>query len=522
MACMIAAPTVLGGCAASEDAICEVVGREGKLLTSIDNVLSIAISPEALDESVEVCIAQSREAPQVAGPAYRVKPSIPLNYAATVTYRHALPGDTSEINIGRIDGDDFASGAGGWTSMDDCRVQRSDRLVRCSDTELAAYYGLLDGLQGNTADSNADTAGTSGASAADTGQVTLTTTMSMTTDPTNTTDPSDDTNAEETDPTDPTGNSIDYPPECDDLAQGPFTAEDLGALFVTDDTSSPPLGPEDMAMDGDGGFVARSGTSLRRYTLGSPPVLDNGFSPPTFAGPTLGLRYAPNGDLVMMQRTNGRVEVMHPDNTVETLFMQQANSVPNGLFVDADGIVWTTFFTTSRVMRLDPAGEDPAAVVTMQGSPNGVIFDPLRSVLFFLFYSDGVQPSQLLRIPIAADGTAAGASAVVTDMDGFSDGLAIDVCGNMYVVDQGGAGNLIDPNTSRVDRVFMNDAGEVDSIEEILVIEEDDDGNGAEISNLVWGDGEFSTTAYMIGLRGRVYSTDLQIGGAPAGSTPMR
>ncbi|MBC8068306.1 MAG: hypothetical protein IAG13_08230 [Deltaproteobacteria bacterium] len=513
---------VSSGCAAEGESICQEVGRAGALLTSIDNVLSIAISPEALDESVEVCIAQSREAPEVAGPAYRVKPSLALNYAATVTYRHALPSDTSEINIGRIDGEAFAAGDGSWASMDDCRVQASDRLVRCSDTELAAYYGLLDGLQGNTADSIADTAGETGASAETGTATTPMTTTPMTTTPMTTVDPTDDeTIGEETDPTDPTG-GIEYPPECDDLVMGPFTdmVVDHGPLFESVD-ALPPLGPEDLAMDGNGGLVARSGTTLRRYVLGDPLVLDDSFAPPTNLNtPTLGLRYTPGGDLVMMQRSVGRIEVMSPDYSIETLLMQSATSIPNGLYIDPAGVLWVTFYGQQRISRYDPAAKDPEfEQVAMQMEPNGVLFDPLRQVVFYLNYGGQSPPGQVLRMPIDPDGTSAGAGEVVTDLDdAFADGLGLDVCGNVYVVDQGGATDLFAANTSRVFRVFMDDDGELEDLEVIIEIEEDDDGNGAEVSNIAWGDGEFSTTAYLVGLRGRVYSVDLQIGGAPQGA----
>ncbi len=515
--------SLAGGCAAEGESICKTVGREGVLLQSIDRVLSIAISPESVDEPVEICIAQSLSAPEVAGPAYRVKPAIPLNYAATITYRHALPEDTSEVNIGRIDGEDFASGNGTWQSLPNCRVAVGDRLVRCPDDELAAYYGLLDGLQGNTNDSIADTGtGETGVTSVTT---TASTTMSMTTMATTmttvepTTDPTDDT---DTDPTDPTG-GIEYPEECETLAPGPFSdvVVDHGQLFESVD-ALPPLGPEDLAMDGNGGLVARSGTTLRRYTLGDPLELDATFTPPTNLNtPTLGIRYTPDGDLVMMQRATGRIEVMHPDYSVETLLMQSATSIPNGLYIDPTGVLWVTFYGQQRISRYDPAAKEPEfEQVAMQMEPNGVLFDPLRSMLFYLNYGGQSPPGQLWRMPINPDGSSAGAAALVTDLDdAFADGLGLDVCGNVYVVDQGGATDLFAPNTSRVFRVSMADSGELDDSEELIVIEEDSEGNGAEISNIMWGDGDFATTAYMIGLRGRVYSADVQIGGAPHGAT---
>jgi hypothetical protein len=52
----------------------------------------------------------------------------------------------------------------------------------------------------------------------------------------------------------------------------------------------------------------------------------------------------------------------------------------------------------------------------------------------------------------------------------------------------------------------------MDAIEEIVVID-----NG-EVSNIAWGDGDFANTAYLLGLRGHLYSFDVQIGGAPDGA----
>src|SRR5262249_52763836 len=151
-----------------------------------------------------------------------------------------------------------------------CRVQASERLVRCFDDGISAYYGLLDGVIGSVEEGIADT-GAETTGVADTGPSTITaTTMTPTTDPTDAQDPTetDPTNAEdptETDPTDPSG-GIEYPEECEDLMPGPFEAIDHGQVVETED-ASPPLGSEDLVMDGNGGVVMRSGTSLRRFLL---------------------------------------------------------------------------------------------------------------------------------------------------------------------------------------------------------------------------------------------------------------
>jgi hypothetical protein len=110
------------GCSATSEQVCQSVGRDGALVHSADRVVTIAISPEALDETVEICVGPSDAPPMVAGPAYRVKPDVPLHFAATVTYRAVLPSDVDMINIGRIDAEDFAQGKGQWRSHGGCRV----------------------------------------------------------------------------------------------------------------------------------------------------------------------------------------------------------------------------------------------------------------------------------------------------------------------------------------------------------------------------------------------------------------
>lgn len=477
------------GCAQPTEEVCRTVGRDGALVQSVDHVLSIAISPEALDEDVEICIAPSEAPPMVAGPAYRVKPSIALHFAATVTYRGALPDDVSMTNVGRIDERDFEQGKGRWRSLAGCRVEPEQQLVRCMDEELAAFYGLLDEFIGNTADSVADSIGSEEVTTDDPSATTMTTTMttSVSTETGDTEDP------------------IVYPPECDTLFAGPFEAMPLGMLFTAE---APNNGAEDIAMDGNGGFVGRSGNSLRRIdmaTLDAAP-LENAA---TFTTTTLGLRYTAGGDLVMLQRADNTIEIMHPDGTVDTPIT--GLGLPNAVFVDTTGIVWYSEFTAGTVSRWDlPAGGQPTVVGTVSGA-NGVVFDPLRSILFFVGYNEG----QLWRAPINPDGTA-GTAVMVTELTGFSDGVAMDVCGNLYVVDQGGAADLATAgNTSRLDRVHMDDGGAlVGAVEEIATFPE------SQIANVVFGDGAFSTTVFLSGLPGAVFSIDLQIEGAPTPTTP--
>lgn len=452
------------------------------MLQSYDTVLTIAIQPEALDETDTFCLSPTDLPPEVFGAAYRLDPPVRLNYDAVVSYRGELPDDLSDVNVGRISERDFASGKGKWVSLQGCRADETDRHVQCIDPELSKFYGLLDRVMGDTSDTVADTSG-------DTGDPT--TGASMTTTPPETTE------------TDTGPVPIDYPPECDSLARGPFDIIGQGTLF---EPVAADNGPEDMAADGQGGFIARSGTRLVRLdvtggTLGT--ANDPGFfvselvDSPLFGSATLGIRYAASGELVFAQGDDDVVRTMAPDGTVTTLV--EGVDLPNGVYVDTDGAVWYTEFLGNRVWRVDLAGGAPT-MIAMSPQPNGILYDPRRQIVFFPNFMTG----ELWSVAIADDGTPA-QPVLVTTVDGATiDGLAMDVCGNLYGVDNAGPVRLL--------RFFMDDFGVMSEVEDVAV------GFGQQ-ANASFGVGEaygdFQTAIFLTGLDGEIEYVDVGITGAP-------
>ena len=91
----------------------------------------------------------------------------------------------------------------------------------------------------------------------------------------------------------------------------------------------------------------------------------------------------------------------------------------------------------------------------------------LRGMAFFVRYDQ----SQLWRISISGSGMPIGQPTMVADLTGFSDGITLDVCGNLYVVDQGGVDGP--SGTSRIDRVFMTDGGDLIQVEGVIVESQD-------------------------------------------------
>ncbi len=503
---------VLGvGCAKAPEERCTTVGRAGGLIYSVDNILSIALQSEALDDDTEFCVVESKNAPDIYGNAYRVFPNPKLHFAAAISYRFALPEDLSEINIGRVDAEDYAANAGEFVSLPGCRIEEGARQVTCVDDEIAKFYGLLDDFDGPVTDSIGGTSGVD-PSVGPTTNPTDPTTMTAT-DPVTATQDTQDTGAETGDDT---GTPIVYPEVCNDLPPGPFDPIEVGLVFAP--IVPPPGGSQDITSDGLGGFIGRSGNGLARldvmgaaYGVANDPgfLIQAIATPVTFDYPSLGVRYQSNGDLILMQGPEGIVEVMHSphDGAAPDVLDELVDGLgfANAVYVDPDDIVWYSDFSTGDVVRLDTASGNDSLVANVE-EVNGLVYDPLRSMLFIVTRgSDGA--SLLYRQPVSATGTPIGDPAEVAEIDGYADGLALDECGNVYVVDQGNGAD------GRVDRVYMNDAGEVDDVEEIV------QGLNADISNARFGYGAdygpFQTSMFLVGVEGRVFYIDVGVGGTP-------
>jgi hypothetical protein len=527
---LAAALAPLGGCGQLDES-CQLVGRAGGLIQSADSVLSIAVPPEALDESIEFCVAPptGKTPPASYGPAYRVAPATKLSYSATISYRFNLPHDTSETNIGFIDDAALAVGMGDWVPLETCRIEHDPRQVQCKGGDIEPYYALLDGQFENVTASDTladtgsstdptDTDGGTGMTAGMTTATTMTTTMTTMADTGMTTDPTDPTNV----------NPIDYPPECDDLASPPFDVFHAGQWFdpwpggMT--AMGGPLGAEDMAPDGQGGFVGRHVNGVVRIDvsgatfgmsvpdadpsdLGSIGITRTPFpGDPDFTGTsTLGIRYTSMGDIAMLQLGDRAIDLLHQDGTVDRIL--QVPGLPNAVYADLDGALWYSEYSSGNVRRYDIANDDNTLIANLP-TADGLIYDPLRMMLFYVRYD----LSQLWRIDIAADGSAAGQPTMVTDLQGFSDGVTLDVCGNLYVVDQGGVDGP--SGQSRVDRVFMTDGGDLINVEEIAA------DLPTELANPLFGlgadYGEFEHVLFLTGQPSDVYYIDVQITGAAA------
>lgn len=270
--------------------------------------------------------------------------------------------------------------------------------------------------------------------------------------------------------------------DCDAIPAGPFAPVEQFSGFS---------GSEDLAFDGQGGMAGKNGGNV--IVVDSAGTELASFSDP---GPAYGLRFTADGDLLVAHFQTGVISQIAPDGSSSD-FATGIGGV-NGLYPDFEGNVWATDF--SRVVRYDSAGTPTTIVSGGDGSgANGIIYDPDRGVAFFTNYGAG----RLAKVEIGADGSAGAVTGLATVPGALFDGLSLDVCGNLYAVDNGNA---------RVYRLALDgDANAVGDATDIV------DGNMQNIANAQFGRGEGfeETSLYAAGNPGVVYRLDVGVPGAP-------
>ncbi|MEM7154256.1 MAG: hypothetical protein AAF799_15530 [Myxococcota bacterium] len=512
----------VGACTNNSDPTFAVgeIGPDGGTVTSTDSILTIAILPEALDETITLTIERSTDPPEVFGPAFRVSPNLELAIPATITYRYPLPDDTSDVAVGHVSTADFEAGDGRWVALPLGRLDTTQQLVTGLDDELSLFYGLLDNASSLPPSST-------------------TTTDTTTTDPATTTDP--DTSAGTTGGTDDgsTDNGSDPTTSDPDTSDGTTTTDGpgestdegettdegttTGAVDACDNLPAPPLmvdefmfngtpldgSSEDLTFTTGGEIMARNGDAFARI---APDGTVQPFNTMTaLPATTLGLRWSPTGTLITASQTTN--EILEIQNTGAVAQLVGGLNIPNGIFIANDGNVFFTEFNGARAAWTDAAG----AMVTDLGlggaeapQANGIIYDPDRNYVYYVSYGPGI----LWRVDVtdlANPGAPQNMLTIASEGGGDQvglDGIAMDECGNLYIVDQ----NQGDPGS--LYRVQLDEMGDLVGGEELLV-ETFPDG----AANVVFAQGAawaaYETSVFVIGLPGRIFTVDVGVAGAP-------
>jgi len=199
---------------------------------------------------------------------------------------------------------------------------------------------------------------------------------------------------------------------------------------------------EDFMITADGRMMAVHGGTLKETFFGGK---QNVLVPNL--GDVRGTRMLPDGRLALAHIETGSIIVVDPTTGARETFSGLTN--PNGIAIGLDGRVYAA--TTERIMALDPADGSVEVIAEINNrSFDGLSFSPDYQRLYFneevgrvhwvdfdATYTPGpVQDGP--DIPIGA----------------FSilDGMAVDVCGNLYTTEMGSTVWRVTP-TGQVDKV---------------------------------------------------------------------
>lgn len=276
---------------------------------------------------------------------------------------------------------------------------------------------------------------------------------------------------------------------CSTLPAGPFTPERVGQPFS---------GSEDFTFDGQGHMVGKKGSSVVR--VGTATAGETSLA--SLPGQTWGLRYHPNGNLIAAVPGSGKLVSIAPGGQVTDLLTGLRN--PNGVWVDFGGNVWFTEFG-GKVSKL---AADGTVTVLVSGSAmaqgaDGIAYDSAHKRLFYTEYQKG----KINRINLDTDTPTP--TTVATISGAALDGMALDACGNVYVVDNG---------ASRLYRVRLDQTGTAIAAPEKLAE------LPTNIAAAVFGAGPGydPRKIYMTGNPGVVYAIPVGVGSAPVPMPPAR
>ncbi|MFO0735024.1 MAG: gluconolactonase [Labilithrix sp.] len=268
---------------------------------------------------------------------------------------------------------------------------------------------------------------------------------------------------------------------CSTLAVGPFTPGELGTLFS---------GSEDFTFDGKGGIVSRRGQAVVAVNAQTQAATTLG----TIPSSSWGIRYQENGNLLVASPQQNKIFSLAPDGTVSDFLT--GLSGPNGIYVAHDGNVFLAEFG-GRVSKI---ATDGTKTVYAQGASvaqgaDGIVVDEDKGIVFY----DEYQKGKINRIAVnAAPGTAP--VAVATIPGAALDGMLLDECGNILVLDNG---------RSRLFRVRTDVQGNAVGQPELLASFP----KNVAAANFGAGPGFDPKTLYVTGNPGVVYTLQLGVGG---------
>ena len=174
--------------------------------------------------------------------------------------------------------------------------------------------------------------------------------------------------------------------------------------------------------------------------------------------------------------------------------------IPNGLDVDSSGSAWVSDFATSQLFRVTADHVFTSLVVGPEADSVGaLVYDEVRAQLFYSSTS-GV----LRRLSVSATGAPMGSPMVVATLPGARlDGVTLDACGNLYVLESNASlGRYL------LWRVVLDGAG--NSLGSPVALAQFDDWvSGVQFGG---GNGWDSSSLYVSSIWGKVWRVPVGVG----------
>jgi len=210
--------------------------------------------------------------------------------------------------------------------------------------------------------------------------------------------------------------------DCSTIPRGPVVGTNLAWSFPS----------EDFTLDADGYLWGVPGGILKRQTYGGvgEPVVPG-------LGDVRGSRFLPDGRIALSHPEDGSVYLVDPVSGSGTVGAAGLNT-PNGIAIDFEGRVAVA--TSERIVRIDPAtGAVDELVFMDRRSFDGLTYSPDFKRLYF-----NEELGRVHWIDFADDGTWSEPQGPITlipnPLIAFAilDGMATDVCGNLYANEMNG------------------------------------------------------------------------------------
>ncbi len=228
-----------------------------------------------------------------------------------------------------------------------------------------------------------------------------------------------------------------------DAALAPTLDAGLGPIVRCDDLPARPTShrvvdyvpaAEDFTFDRRGNLlsVAIGSGGLMRTPFGGPATL----AVPGISGFARGIRPLPSGELIIADPETGSLRKVTAGGSVSTLVGGLPG--PNGVVIGRDGLVYVSHDDGGQLRRIDPTtGTGDVLVNTPARTYNGLVFSLDYDTLYVTEESGTIYAYDMATGELSPF--------VSLQVDELLDGMTLDECGNVYVIDISAVVWRIDP-----------------------------------------------------------------------------